>query len=105
MVVTNGDREKQEVRIRLRDSRMVDDSGKEYQCQQMRFGSMDVRPFVLAENTLASGIPTNLVLTFEKVSVKATRIALLELIFRFPRYDGRNGPPVTAQIRNVPITK
>lgn len=108
MVVTNGAREDQNVGINWLESRMIDGSGNEFRCQRVRFGSIEgysrygMGGIVRAtKNTLVSGTPTNLVVTFEKVSAEATRISLLEI----KCYFADTGARFVAQVRDIPLTK
>jgi TolB-like protein len=106
VVVTNDSREDENVAIGLGrgQSRMIDGSGNEYECQQARFGTKEALVSAWGtpppENTLVPGTPTNLLLTFSKVSPEATRVALLEV-----RGFIRNGRNFVAQLRNIPLTK
>lgn len=105
--VTNGSREDLEVSFLPYRSRIIDNSGNEYHCQRYRFGSKQAAyygPFNYPslDNTLVSGTPTNLVMTFEKVPEEVSKIALLEIGCSLGRRG--TGREFAAQMRSIPVT-
>jgi len=103
VVVTNGQREDQNVLFFPGRSKMIDNSGNEYRCQRSRFGSKEEGccDFCHSDNTLVSGTPTNLVVTYDRVPTEVTSVALIEIscMMQFNQYY------FAAQLRNIPITK
>ena len=92
---------------------MIDESGNEYVCQRVQFGTREasVVGFGLgaAENTLVSGTPTNLTLTFDEVAPQSNRISLLEIHGFVQKAGGvryrSEMKKIVASIRNIPIAK
>jgi TolB-like protein len=109
--VSNGSTEDQTLAIRHKHIRVIDDSGNEYQCQRVRFGSKEADTSVYAApfNTLVPRTPTNLVLNFERVSREASKISLLEIVAvaQESRHTGttEGSHEFIVKIRGIPIAK
>jgi TolB-like protein len=104
LALTNRSQEDRQLEFEV--SRMIDDSGNEYRCERCRFGSKENRcyPFWASlENTLVSGTPTNLVITYARVPAEATRVSLLEVTARLG--PGGYQHDLVAHVRNIPITR
>jgi hypothetical protein len=103
--VTNGSGEDEALAVDP-NSRMIDDSGNEYYRELVRLGANEAFGSLSVVNTLVSGIPTSLVITFRGVSPDTRRVALLEIKGRLGGvgfFGG--GRPFAAQIRNIPLAK
>jgi TolB-like protein len=80
-------------------SRAFDQAGNEYQAARIRLGNKEDER--AAASLLVSGVPTNAILTFEKVSADAGRVTLLE-IGCFRQKD-QQGKVFAVQMRNIPL--
>ncbi len=79
-------------------SRLFDNIGNEYGSILAQIGNKKGRhPIIL----LVSGIPTQAILYFEKISSQARRIALLELCY----WDSLTKKPTQVQFRNIPLSR
>jgi TolB-like protein len=84
-----------------RQSRIFDEFGNEYSATYVQLGNKERRGAIGdVTNTLVSGIPTKVKISFEKVSVKANKITLLEISCQLGSWTY-----FKAQFRNIPITR
>ncbi len=99
LLVTNNE-EDRELRLYANDgsrkSRIFDNLGNEYIARRCKIGNKE-NPYN-AEILLVSGIPTKAILSFTKISLETTGVALLEV-------RCRSGDDFKVQFRNIPFSK
>jgi TolB-like protein len=92
-----------------RNTRLIDNSGNEYNCQTIRFGTHE-DSFRMGfggpvQTTLVSGISTDLVLMFNEVNQQATKAALLEIGGYIREPSTRRMSNFVARLRDIPLAK
>lgn len=83
-------------------SRIFDEAGNEYGAQEYQLGVKKGKGYGWVLSLVVHGIPTRASFTFEKISLEATIITLLEIGARSGTGRGEN---FRAQIRNILISK
>jgi TolB-like protein len=100
LLITNNGEDKKLLIYEFESTRIIDESGIQHRVKDVRIGgSRD-------STKLASGIPVKAVITFDKVSPRTSRLALLEIKCNAYEDDSAfSGSKFTIQFRNIPLSR